>query len=48
MYGYFSLDSRPPGAKIQEKRVPANPRSHANFRKKVPEGFKSRIDRLER
>ena len=26
----------------------ANPRSHANFWKKVPEGFESRFDRLER
>ena len=31
-----------------KKNVPANPRSHANFRKKVPEGLKLRFDTLER
>ena len=32
------------GGKIDEKLQPANPRSHANFRKNVPEGFKSNSD----
>ena len=35
----------PFGLSIQSS---ANPRSHANFRKNVPEGFKSRFDGLER
>ena len=34
----------PSGGKSPRKRVPANPRSHANFRKNVPEGFKSLFD----
>ena len=30
------------------KTVPANPRSHANFRKNVPEAFKSCFDTANR
>ena len=47
MFVVSVLAKSPSGGKSPRKRLPANPRSHANVRRNVPECFRSWFDSVE-